>query len=91
MVGLCLFKFIGTPIEGEYMRYEGLSTKVGRTYRTASEAFRDADYATPIWRCETDFDRSKQYLGAIAVAVVSLGFIGLVLSIPFEAIAKALT
>jgi hypothetical protein len=73
------------------MSYQDLSRKVGKTYSSASEAFRDADYATPIWRCETDFDRTKQYLGAIAVAVVSVGVIGLVLSIPFEAFAKALT
>jgi hypothetical protein len=33
-----------------------------RTHRTASEAFRDADYATPIWRCETEWDRTKEYL-----------------------------
>ena len=35
----------------------------GKTYRSTSEAFRDADYATPIWRCETDWDRTKDYLG----------------------------
>lgn len=23
---------------------------------------RDADYATPIWRCETEWDRTKEYL-----------------------------
>lgn len=73
------------------MRYEELSKKVGRTYSTASEAFRDADYATPIWRCESDFDRTKKYLSAIGVLVVSVGVIGLVLSIPFEVLAKALT
>ena len=44
-----------------------------KTHRTASEAFRDADYATPIWRCETDWDRTKQYLGWI---VMWLGFLG---------------
>jgi hypothetical protein len=71
------------------MSYQDLSRKVGRTYSTASEAFRDADYATPIWRCESDFDRTKHYLGAIAVVVVSVGLIGLVLSIPFEVLAKA--
>ena len=38
-----------------------------RTHRSASEAFRDADYATPIWRCESDWDRTKQYLGWIAM------------------------
>ena len=34
----------------------------GKTYRSVSEAFRDADYATPIWRCETEWDRTKEYL-----------------------------
>jgi len=34
----------------------------GKTYSSASEAFRDADYATPMWRCETDLDRAKDYL-----------------------------
>jgi len=34
----------------------------GKTYRSASEAFRDADYSTPMWRCETDLDRAKDYL-----------------------------
>ena len=38
---------------------------VDKTYRSASEAFRDADYATPIWKCETEWDRTKQYLGGI--------------------------
>lgn len=36
---------------------------VDKTYRSASEAFRDADYATPIWRCETEWDRTKEYIG----------------------------
>jgi hypothetical protein len=35
---------------------------MGKTYSSASEAFRDADYATPIWRCETEWDRTKEYL-----------------------------
>ena len=38
-----------------------------KTHRTASEAFRDADYATPIWRCESDWDRTKGYLGWIGM------------------------
>jgi len=36
---------------------------VDKTYRSASEAFRDADYATPLWRCETEWDRTKAYIG----------------------------
>jgi hypothetical protein len=33
-----------------------------KTHRSASEAFRDADYATGLWRCETDWDRTREYL-----------------------------
>ena len=33
-----------------------------KTHRTASEAFKDATYATPFWRCETEWDRTKEYL-----------------------------
>jgi hypothetical protein len=44
-----------------------------RTHRTASEAFKDADYATAIWKCKTDWDRTKEYLGWIAVWVFTLG------------------
>ena len=47
---------------------------VGRTHRTASEAFKDADYATPIWRCETDFDRTVEILKWVMVWVFTLGF-----------------
>ena len=45
---------------------------VDKTYRSASEAFRDADYATPIWRCESDWDRTKQYLSGLAMWVFLL-------------------
>jgi hypothetical protein len=45
----------------------------GKTYRSASEAFRDADYATPIWRCETEWDRTKDYLGWGLMWAVLLG------------------
>jgi hypothetical protein len=44
-----------------------------KTHRTVSEAFKDADYATPIWRCESDWDRTKQYLGWIFVWIATLG------------------
>jgi hypothetical protein len=46
---------------------------VGRTHRTASEAFKDADYAQAIWRCETDFDRTVDILKWVMVWVVTLG------------------
>jgi hypothetical protein len=46
-----------------------------RTHRTASEAFRDAEYATPIWRCETDWDKTKEYLKWIAMWLGTLWFL----------------
>ena len=53
---------------------------VDKTYRSASEAFRDADYATPIWRCESDWDRTKNYLGWIVMWSVVLGVLYLFMS-----------
>jgi beta-lactamase class D len=44
-----------------------------KTHSSTSEAFRDADYATPIWRCKTDFDRTMDYLGWIVMWIVTLG------------------
>lgn len=38
-----------------------------KTHRTVDEAFRTANYATPIWRCETEWDRTKEYLKWIAM------------------------
>ena len=47
------------------IKYEGGDTAEyihhNKTHRTASEAFRDADYATAFWRCETEWDRCKEY------------------------------
>ena len=44
-----------------------------RTHRSTSEAFRDADYATPIWRCETDLDRAKEYIVWGVIWAILLG------------------
>lgn len=54
-----------------------------KTHRTASEAFRDADYATPIWRCETEWDRVVEILKWIAVWCFTLG-IFYVFAVGFE-------
>jgi hypothetical protein len=47
----------------------------------------DADYATPIWRCETDLDRAKEYLTWIAMWTVLLGTLYL-LATWFEGVAQ---
>jgi hypothetical protein len=46
--------------------------KVGKTYSSCDEAFKSADYATPIWRCETEWDRTKPLLTSI-LAFVFMG------------------
>ena len=51
------------------MSYED-SFKVGRTYRTASEAFKDATYATGIWRCETKWGWLERIVGNILMAIL---------------------
>ncbi len=50
----------------------------GKTYSSMSEAFRDADYATPMWRCESDWDRTKEYLVWGVMWAVLLGSLYLV-------------
>lgn len=49
---------------------------VGKAYRTASEAFKDADYAYAIERPElSDFSGIGSFLGALAfLAVFAYGF-----------------
>jgi hypothetical protein len=51
------------------MSYED-SFKVGKTYRTASEAFKDATYATAIWRCETKWGWLERIVGNILMAIL---------------------
>ena len=45
---------------------------IGKTYRTASEAFKDADYAEAIQRPQKE---EKHYLGAILVCLISVIFV----------------
>lgn len=47
----------------------------GKTYRSTSEAFRDADYATPIWRCETRNEQSWQVVRGLGAVILGVGFV----------------
>ena len=65
------------------MSYEQFTNRYHRytqTTRSVSEALRDADYATPIWRCETDWDRSKSFFRDVFVwfllSVATFGIFG---------------
>jgi len=45
---------------------------VGKSYKTASEAFKDADYANPI---EMPEKADKDYVWAVLVCLISFGFV----------------
>jgi hypothetical protein len=52
--------------------------QLGKTYRSADEAFKTADYATGIWKCETEWDRTKNFfqdwMGWILVLAIVIIF-----------------
>lgn len=59
--------------------YKQVYRNLGMTPRTLSEANKDADYATPIWRCESDMESGWQFLkeSLIGLVLVALGMVGL--------------
>jgi hypothetical protein len=57
------------------MDYKQVYKNVSPVARTLSEANRDADYATPIWVCETDNKSAMRQLGFI-VGVLGMCLLG---------------
>jgi hypothetical protein len=60
--------------EKTMQQYEIVYKNVSPVARTTDEAFKTADYATPIWRCENDTDKGIKFLvnmviGMLMVAV----------------------
>jgi len=51
------------PITKLKKPYEGGDALMEWHNDKLKSTLRDADYATPIWRCENDWDRAKEYLG----------------------------
>ena len=51
------------PITKLKKPYEGGDALMEWHNEKLKSTLRDADYATPIWRCENDWDRAKEYLG----------------------------
>lgn len=58
-----------TPYEGGDTLMEWHNEKMKSS---VSEAYKDVDYATPIWRCENDWDRAKEYLAWAGMWIVLL-------------------
>ena len=52
--------------------YEGGDTLMEWHNEKMKSTPRDADYATPIWRCENDWDRAKEYFGWAGMWIVLL-------------------
>lgn len=61
------------PITKLKTPYEGGDTLMEWHKEKMKSTLRDADYATPIWRCETDFDRAVDYIVWGAVWAILLG------------------
>jgi hypothetical protein len=51
------------PITKLKKPYEGGDTLMEWHRDKMKSTLRDADYATPMWRCENDWDRAKEYIG----------------------------
>jgi hypothetical protein len=56
----------GSPSTTQIVRlkkpYEGGDVLMEWHKEKMKSTLHDADYATPIWRCETDWDRFKEYV-----------------------------
>lgn len=50
------------PITRLKKPYEGGDALMEWHKEKMKPTLRDADYATPMWRCESDWDRAKEYL-----------------------------
>ena len=66
-------QYLGTTDPAEFIHSN-------KTHRSASEAFRDADYATAFWKCETEWDRTKPYLQGICMWIALIGSLYLLMS-----------
>ena len=52
--------------------YEGGDTLMEWHKEKMKSTLHDADYATPMWRCENDWDKAKEYLGWVLMWAVLL-------------------
>ena len=62
--------------------YKQVLKNVSPVARTLSEANKDADYATPIWRCETENKSGMRLLGYL-VGMLGMFLIGALFFVSF--------
>jgi hypothetical protein len=46
---------------------------MGKTYRSTDEAFKGADYSTPMWRCETERERGWRMVRGLGAVILGVG------------------
>lgn len=56
--------------------YKQVYKNVGTTPRTMGEAYRNADYATPIHRYNTEHDDAVRFLKDFGISVLVLALLG---------------
>jgi hypothetical protein len=66
------------------MKMDTLYKNVRPVARTLSEATRDADYATPIWKCESENVSAMRLLGFL-VGVLGICLLGGLIAVTFLA------
>ena len=53
--------------------YETVYKNVSKVPRTLDEAFKTADYATPIWRCETENENGFKFFVDMVIGMLVVG------------------
>lgn len=53
--------------------YRQVYKNLHATPRSLDEAFKTADYATPIWRCETDTQKGIKFFVEMVVGMLAVG------------------
>ena len=53
--------------------YKTVYKNVSKVPRSVDEAFKTADYATPIWRCESDTDKGIKFLIDMVIGMLVVG------------------
>ena len=62
--------------------YKQVHKNVGMTPRTLNQAYKNADYATPIWRCRNEWDDAKEFfIGAFLVLTIFALGVGVALGV----------
>ena len=62
------WEYLGETDPAEYIHSN-------KTHRTASEAFKDADYATAFWRSKSDLEEAVSFVEQALLGVIWVGVV----------------